>query len=118
MPLLLIFFRHWFHVDNLCTGILCDLFDLKFPEVSRFNLDLPFGYRNDAVLRRFNTLADFLAFSYINFHIQTPRQSIVHTARFRTLYTWLTSDIPVGLHSLIIFPSRYLKCCDLDEKTV
>ena len=80
MPFLLMFFRHWFHVHDIGTGILCDLIDLKFPEVCRFNLDLPPGHRNDAVLRRFDTLTDFLAFSYVNFHIQTPHQSIVHNA--------------------------------------
>ena len=80
MFLLFLFFRHRFHVYDLGTGVLCDLLDLEFPEVCRFNLDLPFCHRNDTVLRRFNTLANFLAFSYVNFHIQTPRQSIVHNA--------------------------------------
>jgi hypothetical protein len=56
------------HEHDFRTGILCNLFDLEFPEMSCFNLDLSAGYSNDAVLGRLNALADFLALTHVDFH--------------------------------------------------
>jgi len=77
---------HGFQKDNLSADILCDLFDLKLPEMDRFNLEFATGNCNDAVLRRLNTLANFLAFTNVYFHTQTPRQSFGTNAPGGILY--------------------------------
>ena len=57
-----------FHEYNLRTDIFCDLFDLEFPEMACFNLDLTASNSNDTILGGLDALADFLAFTYIEFH--------------------------------------------------
>jgi hypothetical protein len=56
------------HKHELGTDILSDLLNLELPEMSGLDLDLAAGHRNNAVLGGFNALADFLAFTYIDFH--------------------------------------------------
>jgi molybdenum storage protein len=56
------------HEYNFRTDVLGDLFDLEFPEMGCLNLDLTAGDSNDAVLGGLDTLADFLAFTHIDFH--------------------------------------------------
>ena len=68
--------RHRCQEDHFGFCVLCDLLDLEFPEMSRFNLEISSGDRNDAVLRRLNTLADFLAFTNVYLHSSSPHQSI------------------------------------------
>ena len=65
---------YWFHVDQFGLDILGNLLDLEFSEVGRFNLDLATGNSNDTVLRGLNTLADFLAFTYVNLHFRFLHQ--------------------------------------------
>jgi hypothetical protein len=56
------------HEHNVRTGILCDLFDLKFPEMGCLNLDLSAGYGNNTILGGLDTLANFLALTHIELH--------------------------------------------------
>jgi hypothetical protein len=65
---LFVFIINRFHEHDFRLDIFGDLFDLEFPEMGCFNLELPTGYGNDAVLGRLDTLADFLAFTHIDFH--------------------------------------------------
>lgn len=56
------------HEHNVRTDILCDLLDLEFPEMGCLNLELSAGDSNDTILGGLDTLADFLAFTHIDFH--------------------------------------------------
>jgi hypothetical protein len=56
------------HEHNIRFHIFCDLFDLEFPEMGCFNLQLSTGYGNDAVLRGLYALTDFLALTHIDLH--------------------------------------------------
>lgn len=62
------FIGYRLHEHNFCTDIFCDQFDLEFPEMGCLNLDLSAGYCNDAVLGRFDSLANFLALTHIELH--------------------------------------------------
>jgi len=66
--LFLLVIRHWFHEDDLSFHILRNLLYFEFPEVRYFDLDLAAGHGNNAILRRLDTLTDFLAFTHINLH--------------------------------------------------
>jgi len=65
---LLVIVGYRLHEHDFRTDVLCDLLDLKFPEMGGLNLDLPAGYGNNAILGGFNTLANFLALTHIDFH--------------------------------------------------
>jgi len=68
MSLFLLVVGYRFHVDYFGFDILSDLFDLEFPEMGCFDLDLAPGHGDNPVLWRFDSLADFLAFTDINLH--------------------------------------------------
>ena len=65
---LLVIIGNGLHEHDFRTGILCYLFDLEFPEMGCLNLDLSPGYRNNAVLGRFDSFANFLALTHIELH--------------------------------------------------
>jgi len=69
--------RNRAEIDDLCPDILCNLFDLEFPEMRDLDLDLATGYGDHAVLRLFNSIADLLAFSNVDLHDDlTPSRSL------------------------------------------
>ena len=82
------------HEHDFRTNIFCDLLDLEFPEMGCLNLDLTAGDSNDAVLGRLDALADFLAFTHIDFHgiylHATPDQT-AHIPERGDLWFWYTS---------------------------
>ena len=62
------FIIHRLHEHDFRANILCDLLDLKFPEMGGLDLDLSARYGNDAVFGRLHALSNFLAFTYIDLH--------------------------------------------------
>lgn len=56
------------HEHNIRTDVLCDLFDLKLPEMGGLDLHLATGDCNDAVLGRLYPLSNFLALAHIDLH--------------------------------------------------
>lgn len=89
------------HEHDFRSDILCDLFDLEFPEVGCLHLELSPGYCNDTKLGRLDTFADFLAFTHINFHgIYLITTGFLQDIR---LYRDCGSGISIGLRELIPF---------------
>jgi hypothetical protein len=95
------------HEYDFRTGIFCYLFDLEFPEVGCLNLDLTTGDSNDTILGGLNALADFLAFTHIEFHglylHTTP--SLADTAPVRGFVVLIYQLVYVGLYLLMAIVS-------------
>ena len=82
------------HEHDFRTDVLCDLLDLKFPEVGCLNLDLSSGHGNNAVLGRLDTLADFLALTHIDFHglyLHATAEPVARYPEPGTSWLWYTN---------------------------
>jgi len=89
-----------FQEYELRFEILCNLLDLEFPEMGSFDLDLPPGYRNDAVLGLLDTFADFLAFTNIDLHgSSSPGRAFTLIWR---------PHVPAGLIYQLVYDPLYL----------
>lgn len=65
---LLVIIGNGLHEHNFCTDIFCDLLNLEFPEMGCLNLEFSACDSNDTKLWGLDALADFLAFTHIDFH--------------------------------------------------
>ena len=100
---LLVFIIHRLHEHDFRANILCDLLNLKFPEMGSLDLDLSARYSNDAVLGRLDALSNFLAFTYIDLHGLVLHATLQPAVRVPCAEASCGSDIPTGLHGLIPF---------------
>jgi len=96
------------HENDFGLDIFCDLFDLKFPEMGGLNLNLSPGDSNDAVLRGFDALPDFLALTHINFHdfssvpIPDPQRMNIYA---RSVSARIYQLVYMGLYLLMVIVS-------------
>jgi len=64
--LLLFVIRDRFEINDFGADILCDLFDLKFPEMGRLDPDVAPGDCHDTILGLLDPFADLLPFPDID----------------------------------------------------
>jgi hypothetical protein len=64
---LFLFFRYLFEVDDLCSDILGDLLQLKFPEMGQFYLDLAPGDGHNPEHGLLDTFTNLHPFPHIDF---------------------------------------------------
>lgn len=99
--LLFMFIGYRLHEYDFRTDILCNLFDLEFPEMGCLNLDLSPGHRNDAVLGRFDSFTNFLALTHIDLRDFSSTQLLNPAVHEPYAAALNGSGISTGLHGLI-----------------